>query len=134
MAFFANDFKTECAIKRAGCFYVARVKLDYKLFIRGYVSILRHCLRHLAFSITRPLVQNQEMDVLPVFTERLILRRLQEKDIRAFAAYRSDPDVARYQNWTQITEDEARGLIKAKQRTPFGVPGVWLQIAIALRE
>ena len=74
------------------------------------------------------------MDVLPVFTERLILRRLHEKDIRAFAAYRSDPEVARYQNWTQITEDEARGLIKAKQRTPFGVPGVWLQIAIALRE
>src|ERR1043165_3591675 len=39
IAFFTNDFKTECAIKRAGCFYVARVKLDYKLFIRGCVSI-----------------------------------------------------------------------------------------------
>ena len=74
------------------------------------------------------------MDVLPVFTERLILRRLHEKDIEALVAYRSDPEVARYQNWTQITEGEARGLIKAKRRTPFGIPGVWLQIAIALRE
>ena len=74
------------------------------------------------------------MDVLPVFTERLILRRLRGKDIEAFIAYRSDPEVARYQNWTEITEGEARGLIKAKQRTPFAAAGVWLQIAIALRE
>src|SRR6185503_6667165 len=74
------------------------------------------------------------MDVLPVFTERLILRRLHEKDIEALVAYRSDPEVARYQNWTEVTECEARGLIKSKQQTPFGVLGVWLQIAIALRE
>jgi RimJ/RimL family protein N-acetyltransferase len=79
-------------------------------------------------------MQNQEMDVLPIYTERLILRRLHEKDIEAFIAYRSDPEVARYQNWAEITECEARGLITAKQRTPFGVLGVWLQIAIALRE
>ena len=71
---------------------------------------------------------------MPVFTERLILRRLHEKDIEAFITYRSDPEVARYQNWAEITEGEARGLIKAKQQTPFAAPGVWLQIAIALRE
>lgn len=71
---------------------------------------------------------------MPVYTERLILRRLDEKDIEALVAYRSDPEVARYQNWTGITEDEARGLIKAKQRTPFAAAGVWLQVAIALRE
>jgi RimJ/RimL family protein N-acetyltransferase len=74
------------------------------------------------------------MDVLPVFTERLILRRLQEKDIESFIAYRSDPEVARYQNWTEITEDEARALIRQKRRTPFGILGTWVQIAIALRE
>ncbi|MGA9769518.1 MAG: GNAT family N-acetyltransferase [Blastocatellia bacterium] len=74
------------------------------------------------------------MDLLPVFTERLILRRLHEKDIHALIAYRSDREVARYQNWTEITETEARALVKAKRRTPFALPGVWVQIAIALRE
>lgn len=134
VAFFANDFKSERAIKRARCFYVARVKLDYELVVRGDVSIIRHYRRYLVFSITRPLVQNQEMDVLPVFTERLVLRRLQEKDVKPLVAYRSDPEVARYQNWTSVTEDEARGFIKLKQQTPFGVLGAWSQIAIALRE
>ena len=32
-------------------------------------------------------------------TERLVLRLLQLEDVPAFAAYRSDPDVARYQSW-----------------------------------
>jgi RimJ/RimL family protein N-acetyltransferase len=76
----------------------------------------------------------KQMDVLPVFTERLILRRLQEKDIEALIAYRSDPEIARYQNWTEISEAEARTLVREKQRTPFGILGAWLQIAIALRE
>lgn len=71
---------------------------------------------------------------MPVFTERLILRRLEEKDVQSLVAYRSDPEVARYQNWTNMTEDEARGFVKLKRQTPFGVLGAWLQIAIALRE
>ncbi|AEV86221.1 GCN5 family acetyltransferase [Actinoplanes sp. SE50] len=32
-------------------------------------------------------------------TERLILRRFRAADAAAFAEYRSDPDVARYQSW-----------------------------------
>ncbi|TCC40004.1 N-acetyltransferase [Kribbella capetownensis] len=34
-----------------------------------------------------------------VRTERLSLRRFSPDDAEAFAAYRSDPDVARYQSW-----------------------------------
>lgn len=34
-----------------------------------------------------------------VRTERLSLRRFTPEDAEAFAAYRSDPDVARYQSW-----------------------------------
>ncbi|MGY4768253.1 GNAT family N-acetyltransferase [Kribbella sp. CWNU-51] len=34
-----------------------------------------------------------------VRTERLILRRFTTADAEAFAAYRSDPDIARYQSW-----------------------------------
>ena len=32
-------------------------------------------------------------------TRRLILRPFQDTDIEPFAAYRSDPEVARYQSW-----------------------------------
>lgn len=32
-------------------------------------------------------------------TERLRLRPLQAEDLRVFVAYRSHPDVARYQSW-----------------------------------
>lgn len=34
-----------------------------------------------------------------VRTERLVLRRFAPEDAAAFAAYRSDPDVARYQSF-----------------------------------
>jgi RimJ/RimL family protein N-acetyltransferase len=37
--------------------------------------------------------------VLEIVTERLVLRPLQLDDAPAFAAYRSDPNVARYQSW-----------------------------------
>jgi len=33
-------------------------------------------------------------------TDRLVIRRFRPEDAPAFAAYRSDPDVARYQSWT----------------------------------
>jgi RimJ/RimL family protein N-acetyltransferase len=32
-------------------------------------------------------------------SERLMLRPFQEADIEPFAAYRSDPEIARYQSW-----------------------------------
>src|SRR5215217_805361 len=34
-----------------------------------------------------------------VRTERLVLRRFSSADAEAFAAYRSDPEVARFQSW-----------------------------------
>ncbi|HEY2176930.1 MAG TPA: GNAT family protein [Mycobacteriales bacterium] len=37
---------------------------------------------------------------VPLATERLVLRRFRPDDAAAFAAYRSHPDVARYQSWT----------------------------------
>jgi RimJ/RimL family protein N-acetyltransferase len=32
-------------------------------------------------------------------TERLVLRRFRSEDLDAFVAYRSDPQIARYQVW-----------------------------------
>ncbi len=37
--------------------------------------------------------------VLPIRTERFLLRVMLPGDAAVLAAYRDDPDVARYQNW-----------------------------------
>ncbi len=63
-------------------------------------------------------------------TPRLILRPLQEADLAAFAAYRSDPQVARYQSWvTPYSLEQARALLSEMNRAPAGTPGVWFQVA-----
>lgn len=42
-----------------------------------------------------------------MLTERLIIRRFRPSDVAAFAAYRNDPEVARYQSWSTPFEWEA---------------------------
>ena len=44
-------------------------------------------------------------------TERLVLRRFERDDVEAFAAYRGDPDVARYQSWQDYTHAEAEAFV-----------------------
>jgi RimJ/RimL family protein N-acetyltransferase len=66
-------------------------------------------------------------------TQRLKLRRFRPDDAAAFAAYRSDPEIARYQSWTApVPVPEAVALV-----AEFGVgdprsPG-WFQYAVELR-
>jgi RimJ/RimL family protein N-acetyltransferase len=68
--------------------------------------------------------------VLEIVTERLVLRPLQADDVPAFAAYRSDPDVARYQSWdTTYSPADAERLVAAQQGVEFGEPGAWMQLA-----
>ena len=67
-------------------------------------------------------------------TERLILRRFQDSDLDALMSYRSDPGVARYQNWSSLTEPEAREFIREQAVQPFGVPGQGIQIAIERKD
>ena len=65
-----------------------------------------------------------------IVTERLVLRLLQVEDVQAFAAYRSDPDVARYQSWdTPYATADGDRLVAAQQRVDFGAPGSWVQVA-----
>jgi [ribosomal protein S5]-alanine N-acetyltransferase len=70
---------------------------------------------------------------LPIVTPRLILRRFVEADAPAFCAYRNDPRIAHYQSWEACGENEAREFVLNHGAQPFGVPGEWLQIAIALK-
>jgi RimJ/RimL family protein N-acetyltransferase len=66
-------------------------------------------------------------------TARVRLRRFQDGDLAAFLAYRNDPDVARYQSWDTITEEEARAFIAEMQTLEPGQPGWPFQFAVALR-
>jgi RimJ/RimL family protein N-acetyltransferase len=68
--------------------------------------------------------------VLEIVTKRLVLRPLQVDDAPAFAAYRSDPDVARYQSWeTTYSPAEAERLVALQEGVAVGDPGAWLQLA-----
>jgi RimJ/RimL family protein N-acetyltransferase len=60
------------------------------------------------------------------------LRALRDDDLVRFLAYRSDPQVARYQGWSPM--DEARAHAFLREQGAAADPdaaGVWLQLAIA---
>ena len=66
-------------------------------------------------------------------TERLVLRRFEQGDSEAFASYRADPDVARYQSWEGFTRSDAERFVAEMSRTDPGVPGEWFQFAVSER-
>jgi RimJ/RimL family protein N-acetyltransferase len=70
------------------------------------------------------------------FTElrspRLILRRLQCDDAAVLSAYRSLPEVARYQDWESFGPDEAARLIGGQAGLEPNMPGIWFQLAIVV--
>jgi RimJ/RimL family protein N-acetyltransferase len=67
-------------------------------------------------------------------TPRLILRAFEERDVAPFTAYRSDPEVARFQGWqAPFPPDEAARFVTEMIQARPGIPGVWYQAAIELR-
>lgn len=67
----------------------------------------------------------------PLHTERLVIRLLRSDDAAAFAAYRNDPEVARFQAWDlPYTEDDARALIADQADRDDLVAGSWTQLAV----
>jgi RimJ/RimL family protein N-acetyltransferase len=63
-------------------------------------------------------------------TERLQIRRFRTDDASVFAAYRSDPDVARYQSWDAFTRRDAERFVREMAATHPGIPGEWFQFAV----
>jgi aminoglycoside 6'-N-acetyltransferase len=64
-------------------------------------------------------------------TQRLLLRPFDESDLESFAAYRSDPEIARYQSWeTPYTLDQAAAFLEEMKHARPGAPGVWYQAAV----
>lgn len=61
---------------------------------------------------------------------RLRLRRLRQEDAEPLCAYRSLPEVARYQYWESFGPDDAARLIESQSGMEPNTPGTWFQLAI----
>jgi RimJ/RimL family protein N-acetyltransferase len=73
--------------------------------------------------------------MVEITTERLFLRPFESGDLDAFVAYRSDPEVARYQSWEpSYSMADANRFLDAQRGLEFGQPGEWLQLAVVDRE
>jgi aminoglycoside 6'-N-acetyltransferase len=65
--------------------------------------------------------------------ERLILRRFAAEDAEALAAYRSDVEVARLQDWEcPYPVGEASRFIASMATLAPGTPGTWFQFAVSV--
>ncbi|HLG93958.1 MAG TPA: GNAT family protein [candidate division Zixibacteria bacterium] len=69
----------------------------------------------------------------PIETSRLILRQFADSDLSAIFAYRNDPEVAKYQNWTATREAELQAFIHDLKTAQPGTPAEWYQFAIELK-
>jgi RimJ/RimL family protein N-acetyltransferase len=68
-------------------------------------------------------------------TNRLILRPLEDRDIAAFSAYRSDPEIARYQGWgAPYSVEQAEDFIEQQKSVTPGEIGQWLQLGMELKD
>lgn len=67
-------------------------------------------------------------------TERLVIRPFATTDVDAFHAYRSDPQVARWQGWSlPYTREDAETFVAEVVGDPLFRRGKWTQLAVALR-
>ena len=69
------------------------------------------------------------MNVPTLNTERLILKALADSDAQSLLAYRSDPEIFRYQSWKPTALEEARDFI-TRYTQSFDQEGTWFQLGI----
>jgi aminoglycoside 6'-N-acetyltransferase len=68
-------------------------------------------------------------------TPRLVIRRFVPSDVEAFTAYRSVPDVARFQSWeAPYPVERAREFVAWLVDHHPDEPGEWFQLAIAFAD
>ena len=73
--------------------------------------------------------------MLPIQTERLILRPFHLRDATALAGYRSQPEVAHFQSWTApFSLAQAEEMITGLPAETPPPAGEWQQIALERRE
>jgi RimJ/RimL family protein N-acetyltransferase len=66
----------------------------------------------------------------PLQTERLRLRRSRPDDAEAISAYRSDPDVRRFQGWERTDPETIRHELEEMAPRAPGEPGGWVQLTV----
>jgi aminoglycoside 6'-N-acetyltransferase len=66
-------------------------------------------------------------------TERLVLRRSRPDDAGAISAYRSDPEVHRYQGWARTDVEGVRAEIEEMASRRPGEAGGWVQFSVEER-
>jgi RimJ/RimL family protein N-acetyltransferase len=69
---------------------------------------------------------------LELRSPRLLLRPLCAEDAAPLAAYRSIPEVARFQSWESFDQADAVRLVADQAKVVPDTPGTWLQLAIVL--
>ena len=70
------------------------------------------------------------MITLNIKSNRLQIRNLKHSDLEDFYAYRSNPDVTRYQGFDVMDRHECASYIKSQEESSFGRPGEWTQYGI----
>ena len=69
-----------------------------------------------------------------IITDRLTLSPLSAADSGDLFAYRSLPEVCRYQSWEPASLQDAVDFIESLASTEFDTPGTWFQLGIRLSE
>jgi RimJ/RimL family protein N-acetyltransferase len=69
-----------------------------------------------------------------IATDRLILTPLSVADSSALFAYRSLPEVYRYQSWEPRHPDEVVRFLDGLASVEFNTPGTWFQLGVRRRE
>lgn len=69
--------------------------------------------------------------LLPLRVESTVVRCLRDGDVPAFHAYRSDPELARFQSWSPLPLAAARAFVAEMARVEALAPDDWVQLAIA---
>lgn len=70
------------------------------------------------------------MEKIHIEADRLIIRNLEASDIYDFHAYRSNPEVTKYQGFEPMTIEQADEFISENAKVTFGQAGEWVQLAI----
>ena len=70
----------------------------------------------------------------PLTSDRIRLRRFRAEDASTLHAYRSDPEVARYQGWGAFSSEDAQQFAARQAAAQPGALGSGAQIALELRD
>ncbi len=74
------------------------------------------------------------MQKLLIETKRLRIRNLELGDLANFHAYRSNPEVTKYQGFDVFSMKQAEDFIREQTDKEFGKPGEWVQYGIENKE